>query len=113
MLATAVDGMRVTLGDEQFTLKIRNYPAARNSIPRGDFVPDGAVDERTGGQALGRDIGQRCQGNTACTPICPVQATYNALKTLAKSDRGRLRTLTPAAASRINVHPPSGAVEGG
>jgi choline dehydrogenase-like flavoprotein len=111
MLATAVDGMQVSLGAEEFTLKIRNYPAARNSIPRGDFIPEGAVDERADGQALGRDIGQRCQGNTACTPICPVQAKYNANKTLAKSDRRNLRVLAQAVASRVNVDPATGAVE--
>jgi choline dehydrogenase-like flavoprotein len=111
LLAASVDGTRLTLGGEEFTLKVRSYPAARNGMPRGDFVPDGAVDERTGGQALGRDIGQRCQGNTACTPICPVQAKYNALKTLAKADRGHLHMLTQAVASRINVDPVSGAVE--
>ncbi len=111
MLSTAVDGMRVSLGDEEFTVKIRNYPAARNSIPRGDFIPDGAVDERADGQALARDIGQRCQGNTACTPICPVQAKYNANKTLAQSERGNLQVLTQAVASKVNVDPVSGAVE--
>jgi choline dehydrogenase-like flavoprotein len=111
MLAAAVDGMRVNLGAQEFTLTIRNYPAARNGIPRGDFIPDGAVDERTDGQALGRDIGQRCQGNTSCTPICPVQAKYNAMKTLAKSDRGNLQVLAQAVVSKINVDPASGAVE--
>lgn len=111
MLAAAVDGMRVNLGAQEFALKIRNYPAARNGIPRGDFIPDGAVDERADGLALGRDIGQRCQGNTLCTPICPVQAKYNAMKTLAKADRGRLTVLAQAVVSKINIDPASGAVE--
>ena len=26
--------------------------------------------------------GERCEGNASCVPICPVQAKYNALKTL-------------------------------
>jgi choline dehydrogenase-like flavoprotein len=30
-------------------------------------------------------IGQRCEGNAACVPICPVQAKYNALKTLKRA----------------------------
>jgi choline dehydrogenase-like flavoprotein len=29
--------------------------------------------------------GQRCEGNAACVPICPVQAKYNALKTLKRA----------------------------
>jgi choline dehydrogenase-like flavoprotein len=99
------------MGEQEFSIKIRNYPAARNSIPRGDFVPDGAVDERSDGQALGRDLGQRCQGNTLCTPICPVQAKYNANKTLAQSERDNLTVLDQAVASKIHVDPVSGAVE--
>lgn len=111
VLAAAVDGMEVTLGGDQLALKIRNYPAARNSIPRGDYVPVGAVDERTDGQALARDLGQRCAGNTACTPICPIQAKYNAGKTLAQADRGNLQVLAQAVASKIHVDAVSGAVQ--
>ncbi len=29
--------------------------------------------------------GERCEGNASCVPICPVQAKYNALKTLKKA----------------------------
>lgn len=29
--------------------------------------------------------GQRCEGNASCVPICPVQAKYNALKTLKRA----------------------------
>jgi choline dehydrogenase-like flavoprotein len=109
-LAAAVDGMQVTLGSQQFALTIRSYPAARNSIPRGDYTPVGAVDERADGQALARDLGQRCAGNTACTPICPIQAKYNAGKTLAQADRGNLQVLAQAVASKIHVDPASGQV---
>lgn len=112
VLAEAVDGMKVTLGDQPFALKVRNYPAARNSVPRGDYQPVGAVDERADGQALGRDLGQRCQGNTACTPICPVQARYHAGKTLAQGDRHHLRVISQAVASKIQVDPVSGEVQG-
>ena len=80
VLGTAVDGMTVTLGAQPFALRVRSYPAARNSMPRDGYDPVGAVDERGEGQALARDLGQRCQGNTSCTPICPVQAKYNAQK---------------------------------
>ncbi len=30
-------------------------------------------------------MGERCEGNASCVPICPVQAKYNALKTLKKA----------------------------
>jgi choline dehydrogenase-like flavoprotein len=112
VLAAAVDGMEVAFGDERFALKVRNYPAARNGMPRGDYVPVGAVDERTEGQALARDLGQRCQGNTACTPICPVQARYHAGRTLAAGDDAHLRVQPQSVASRIDVDPVSGEVTG-
>ncbi|HEY6887060.1 MAG TPA: GMC family oxidoreductase [Solirubrobacter sp.] len=110
VLAEATDGLQVTVGGEPIALKIRNYPAARNSLPRGDYVPVGAVDERPDGQALGRDLGQRCAGNTACTPICPIQAKYNAMKSLAQADRGHLEVRAQAVASKVNVDPVSGEV---
>jgi choline dehydrogenase-like flavoprotein len=112
VLAAAVDGMEVALGGERFAVKIRSYPAARNSIPRGDYVPVGVVDVREDGEAVAREIGGRCQGNTACTPICPAQAKYNAGKTLAQTDRRRLRLLAQAVASKIHVDPVNGAVRG-
>ena len=42
-----------------------------------------------------RDLGQRCAGNTACTPICPIQAKYNAAKTLAQADARAARGARP------------------
>jgi choline dehydrogenase-like flavoprotein len=111
VLASAVDGMEVSFGDERFTLKVRNYPAARNGMPRGDYEPVGAVDERRAGQALARELGQRCQGNSSCTPICPVQAKYNAAKTIAQAQRERLEVRTQAVVTKLHVDPTSGEVE--
>ena len=111
-LATAVDGASVQVGSSTCTLKIRSYPAARNSIPRGDYVPVGAVDVRPEGQALGHELGQRCAGNTACTPICPIQAKYNAGKTLAGVAPSRLEIRTRSVASAVQVDPASGEVTG-
>jgi choline dehydrogenase-like flavoprotein len=111
VLAAAVDGMQVALGDQQVALKVRSYPAARNSIPRAGYQPVGAVDGRGQGQAQDPNLGQRCAGNTACTPICPIQAKYNAGKSLAQADRGQLRVIPQAVASRIVVDPVSGMVQ--
>jgi choline dehydrogenase-like flavoprotein len=112
VLGAAVDGMKVELGGEPFALRVRPYPAARNSTPRDGYQPAGAVDEGGEGQALARDLGQRCQGNTACTPICPVQAKYNAQKSLARADGRYLRVIPQAVASAIRVDPVSGLVSG-
>jgi choline dehydrogenase-like flavoprotein len=112
VLGSAVDGMTVTLGRQPFALRVRSYPAARNSMPRDGYEPAGAVDERGAGQALARDLGQRCAGNTACTPICPIQAKYNAQKSLAQADRANLGVIAQAVASRVLVDPASGLVTG-
>jgi choline dehydrogenase-like flavoprotein len=111
-LAAAVDGMEVTLGESTYSLKVRPYPAARNSTPRGDYVPVGFVDQRADGQLVEHFEGQRCAGNTSCTPICPIQAKYNAGKTMAQSDRSKLQVLSQAVASKIDIDTASGAVQG-
>jgi choline dehydrogenase-like flavoprotein len=110
-LAAAIDGMEVDVGESTVALRVRSYPAARNSIPRGDYVPVGAVDRRADGQVAQLYVGQRCAGNTSCTPICPIQAKYNAGKTLAQADRGKLRLLAQAVASKINFDRATGMVE--
>ena len=112
VLAAAVDGMKVSLGGQSFALRVRSYPAGRNSIPRDGYQPAGAVDERGAGQALARDLGQRCAGNTACTPICPIQAKYNAQKSLAQADQDNLTVIAQAVAAKVVVDPVSGAVQG-
>jgi choline dehydrogenase-like flavoprotein len=112
VLGAAVDGMQVNLGGQPFALRVRGYPAARNSTPRGDYHPVGAVDERGEGQSLARDLGQRCAGNTACTPICPIQAKYNAQKSLVQADRQHLNVVAQAVASRVLVDPVSAMVTG-
>jgi choline dehydrogenase-like flavoprotein len=112
LLADAVDGMETTVGGVPVAVKIRSYPAARNSIPRNGYRPVGAVDDRPNGQALGRDLGQRCAGNTACTPICPIQAKYNAGKSLAQADRSKLQVIAQAVASKVLLDPVSGQVTG-
>jgi choline dehydrogenase-like flavoprotein len=110
LLGDAVNGMTVDLDGEQRELLVRSTPAGRNSDPRGDYKPVGAVDHSEGfrppgaGQGLARNIGERCQGNSSCVPICPVQAKYNALKTLSKAvATGRVTVVPRAVASRVLV----------
>ena len=107
-IAAAVDGLSVGYGGVSRALSVRNTPVGRNSNPNGNYKPVGGVDrgpdwgDTEKGQDLVHDIGQRCQGNTACVPICPVQAKYNALKTLTKATRtGRVTVLTQAVAARV------------
>ena len=118
-LGAGVNGMEVDLGGTKRQLYVRSSPQGRNSIPNPSYVsprgekgytPVGAVDPVAEGQRYAKDLGQRCAGNTNCIPICPIQAKYNALKTLMSADRARLEIRTKSVASKINVDPASGRV---
>jgi choline dehydrogenase-like flavoprotein len=109
-LAAAVDGKPVSVGAHTVPLKIRSYPAGRNSVPRGDYVPVGAIDMRDNGQLRDPQMGSRCQGNTSCTPICPVQAKYHGGKSLARANPKHLHVLSRAVASKVNIDKENGLV---
>lgn len=53
------------------------YKLSLNNIENEDYKALGAV--------WNPYMGERCEGNASCVPICPVQAKYNALKTLKKA----------------------------
>ena len=113
-VAKDIDGTKVILGDEEKTLKIRSFPQGRNGIPNTQykkyndgqlFKPAAAVSEH---QA---EMGERCQGNTNCTPICPVQAKYDARKTLIKALRtGNVDLLPQTVVSQLIVNPDNGRI---
>jgi choline dehydrogenase-like flavoprotein len=89
-----------------YPLRVVSMPVARNSTPRPGFRPTGAVGD-DGSE------GGRCQGNSSCSPICPVQARYNALKTLAAARRGggdQLEIRAQCVASRLVIEPASGLI---
>ncbi len=116
MVGRGIDGTRVELEGESYDLKVRSFPQGRNGIPNPAyidpvngskvFVPDGAVSTNQ------VEIGGRCQGNNNCVPICPVQAKYNANKTLAKAfhQPGRVELLAQAVASKVHVDNETGLV---
>lgn len=114
MVAKGLDGASVELEGEKYPLDVTTFPQGRNGIPNEqykafndgkDYVPTPAVSKY---QA---DMGGRCQGNTNCTPICPVQAKYDARKTLAKAlDTGNVHLLPQAVASKVHVDPATGRV---
>ena len=68
------------------------------------YVPTGAVWDP--------NVGERCEGNASCVPICPVQAKYNALKSLKRCDPANLTIRTQSVASRVLLHPESKRVMG-
>ena len=105
VVAKGIDGLKVELDGQNLTFKVRSIPQGRNGIPNAEYdngkgyVPVGAVS------AHQAEMGERCQGNANCTPICPVQAKYDGRKTLnihmprrfsLESDRTRCRILSPS-----------------
>ena len=74
VIDAATQGLTVNFAGAEYPVIVSSLAQARNSIPRGDYKPVGAVGNP--------EMGQRCEGNSACIPICPVQAKYSALKTI-------------------------------
>jgi len=83
VLARDLDGKRVDSPhtSEPIELKVVNTPHGRNSTPNKKY--DGGKGYRPVEAAGLPNYGERCVGNSSCTPICPVQAKYNPLKTQA------------------------------
>ncbi|KKE81720.1 GMC family oxidoreductase [Pseudoalteromonas luteoviolacea] len=104
VVAKGIDGAEFELAGEVHTVKVRPFPQGRNGIPNADyqngagFKPVGAVG------AVQSEQGGRCQGNNNCVPICPVQAKYDARKTLySAAQTGNLDFLPQAVASKVFV----------
>ena len=97
VIADGTKGLSIPFGDQEYSVSVTSLAQARNSIPRGDYQPVGAVGAP--------DVGLRCEGNASCIPICPVQAKYSALKTLAQLDRDAATIITQAVASRLLIEP--------
>jgi choline dehydrogenase-like flavoprotein len=89
VLARHLDGRPITVGGAEYVVRMSNTPAGRNSTPRDGYQPVGAPGNQ--------QLGQRCEGNTNCIPICPVQAKYSALKTLYELTRRHPEALPPTA----------------
>ncbi len=111
MVDKGIRGTKVELDGENYELKIRSFPQGRNGIPNSKydggkgFVPVGAVSTSQ------VEEGGRCQGNNNCVPLCPVQAKYNANKTLAKAlQTGRVEILAQSVASKVHIDRASGRV---
>jgi choline dehydrogenase-like flavoprotein len=113
VVAKGINGTDYDFYGRKYPLKVRPYPQGRNGIPNSaygggkGYKPVGAVHNHL------IEEGGRCQGNTNCVPICPVQARYHAGKTIAKAlHTGRVQLLVQAVASRVVIDPDSGRVSG-
>ena len=95
---------------ESFDYDVVSTPQGRNSNPNPQYnngegyQPVGAVGNP--------DLGTRCEGNSACVPICPVQAKYNALKTLYKAIKKGVVLQEQSVASEILYDDKTGKITG-
>jgi len=113
VMARDLDGMEVALGDQTFGLNVRSTPQARNGVPNKAY--DGGKGFRpTGAVSLHQaEMGGRCQGNTNCVPICPVQAKYDARRTLSAAlATGNVDLLGATVATRVEADGATGRITG-
>ncbi len=104
-------GKSVALHGGRYPLRVISIPVARNSTPNPKYRLGDGYDPVPA--VSNRDEGQRCQGNSVCMPLCPVQAKYSALKTLATMARTRhVDIRTQCVASRLVIDPDSGRITG-
>ena len=101
-LVKKIDGDKINYEGHDYEMKVIRIPVGRNSMPNKQYNYQGRNGYKPVGSTGNPNIGLRCEGNSSCTPICPVQAKYNALKTLDKATkRGGVRIVTQSVASTI------------
>lgn len=111
MVARDVDGTAVELDGERHVLEVKPFPQGRNGIPNPAYDNGKGYTPVAAVSTSQVEEGARCQGNNNCVPLCPVQAKYNAGKTLARAfATGRVDLLTQTVASRVEIDPDTGRV---
>lgn len=99
-LSKGLKGMTVEFDGQTYPLEVVSTPQGRNGMPNPNY--DGGQGFRPVGAVGDPELGQRCAGNSNCVPICPIQAKYNALKTLEKALKtGNVEIQNKSVASRV------------
>lgn len=123
-----VGGMTVNLPTGRYTIDIISTPQGRNSIPNLRYGrtsvswneqkrqlelghAPGAIYQPVG-SVWDPNTGERCEGNASCVPICPVQAKYNAQKTLRVAVQGTCDVVNQAVASKLQIDRDNGRITG-
>ena len=121
--------LKVTANNREYTIECISTPQGRNSEPNPaydkkgitwnkskgklEFIPAHGATYTPVGSLWDPNVGQRCEGNSSCVPICPVQAKYNALKTLKKAYETKLLTIkAQAVASTVILDDETNSVAG-
>lgn len=116
---------------ETHTVHCCTTPQGRNSIPNPEYKITGVAWNRRSkklclvktdpgsyrpvGSLWDPYTGQRCEGNAACVPICPVQAKYNALKTVKRakeSNQHLFEIRSQSVACELEIDPDSKRIAG-
>jgi choline dehydrogenase-like flavoprotein len=106
-----LEGMTFTSEGKTYPVRIVSTPVARNSTPNPKFHRNGHTYKPLG--AVGNPFtGERCEGNASCIPICPVQAKYNALKTLYSADLNYVQLQSQSVAYGLEIDSASGRIQG-
>ncbi|MBI2921945.1 MAG: GMC family oxidoreductase [Planctomycetes bacterium] len=106
-----LDGAKVELDGETFSLVVRSTPQARNGVPHPGYDNGKGYVAPSAVSTHQDEMGQRCQGNNNCVPICPVQAKYDARRTLVKAlETGRVHLLSQTVVSRVHIDSGNGRV---
>jgi choline dehydrogenase-like flavoprotein len=114
IVSNGTKGMQEDIDGEKIAIEWITFPQAKNADPNPDYAkwngghpyqPVGAISMHQSQE------GERCQGNSNCVPLCPVQARFDARKLLINAIKtGRAELLDQAVASRVFIHPETGAV---
>ncbi len=104
-------GATVALFGGEYPIKVISIPVARNSTPNALF--NNARGYNPVSFIGDRDSGNRCQGNSNCLPLCPVQAKYNALKTLIAAQKtGTVDIQSQCVVSKLRIDSASSRITG-
>lgn len=97
-----IENRKVKLNGDTYPLKVKSIPVARNTRLNPKYAIYAGYEPLP---AIGnRDKGLRCQGNSSCMPICPVQAKYSALRTLnLLRNNKKVEIRTQCVASRLII----------
>ncbi len=103
-------GLTVEVGGDQYAMNLQSSPQGRNSTPNPNYRDENGNPFEPVGMVGDPENGMRCEGNSACTPICPVQAKYNANKTWNALPRTKIEIRTQCVASKIVIDNSNGRV---
>lgn len=109
-LTKGVAGMKIRYGQDDHDVFVSSTPQGRNSVPNPDY--DGGSGYKPRGKLDEPHIGQRCEGNSSCIPICPVQAKYNAMKSLQAALKHQVEIIYQAVASKVELDPKTRLISG-